>query len=318
MNYIRHMRVQKGYNPETSHCVCGLDADLIMLALASHEPNFYILREKFFFKQSKPNGEYVFFSNIIILIHEAPIQKKKKKKNHPNSSPISPSSLSLLPTNSKPLGPFNPRSAAHQHFEFVYISELRGLLLKEFFVLRHSLWFGFDLERILDDFVFVCFFVGNDFLPHLPCFTIYEGAIDRLIMLYKVLFFISLFLYFFISLFLYFFISLFLYFFISLFLYFFISLFLYFFISLFLYFFISLFLYFFISLFLYFFSFLFFSFLCFLCSIVSSIYHFHLLYRHNCQNWGGTSPKMEPSTLVFFLFSLFFLFFFSIFLFLTL
>ena len=39
-------------------------------------------------------------------------------------------------------------------------------------------------NRLVDDFIFICYLMGNDFLPHLPSLDIYSGAIDLLIECY--------------------------------------------------------------------------------------------------------------------------------------
>lgn len=44
-----------------------------------------------------------------------------------------------------------------------------------------------DLERVVDDFIFICFLAGNDFLPHLPSLDINEVHVFCLIsMAYKI------------------------------------------------------------------------------------------------------------------------------------
>ena len=48
-----------------------------------------------------------------------------------------------------------------------------------------TLPFKWDLERIIDDFIFICFFVGNDFIPSLLSLDISIGSLDMLIDIYK-------------------------------------------------------------------------------------------------------------------------------------
>ena len=136
MEYIRLAKAQPDYDSNIRHCLYGLDADLIMLGLLSHDPHFCLLREEVTFgKQSK--------------------------------------------TKSKEL--------EHQNFYLLHLCIVREYLELEFQELKEpgTLEFDFDLEQIIDDFILMAFFVGNDFLPNLPNLHINEGALALMFKIYK-------------------------------------------------------------------------------------------------------------------------------------
>ncbi|XP_062986248.1 5'-3' exoribonuclease 2 [Elgaria multicarinata webbii] len=160
MDYIRRQRAQPNHDPNTHHCLCGADADLIMLGLATHEPNFTIIREEFKPNKPKPCGLCNQFGHEVKDCQGLP---KEKQGEHDQFADCPP--------------------GMEQEFIFIRLCVLREYLEKE--LTMASLPFPFDVERSVDDWVFMCFFVGNDFLPHLPSLEIREGAIDRLVNIYK-------------------------------------------------------------------------------------------------------------------------------------
>jgi 5'-3' exoribonuclease 1 len=110
--------VRKYGNRETSYCLCGMDADLIMLGLSAHYPKFWILRE-------------------------------------------------------------NPRDY-HHPFYLIDVGSVHSSMGREFD------WGGtYNETNAVNDFILMCFTVGNDFLPHIQGLEIVEGAIDFMIETYR-------------------------------------------------------------------------------------------------------------------------------------
>uniref|UniRef100_A0A671LPH8 5'-3' exoribonuclease n=1 Tax=Sinocyclocheilus anshuiensis TaxID=1608454 RepID=A0A671LPH8_9TELE len=160
MDFIRRQRAQPNHDPNTHHCLCGADADLIMLGLATHEPNFTIIREEF--KPNKPRP-CALCGQMGHEIKDCQGLAREKQGEHDEFADTVP--------------------VSEQEFIFIRLSVLREYLERE--LTMASLPFPFNFERTVDDWVFMCFFVGNDFLPHLPSLEIREGAIDRLVGIYK-------------------------------------------------------------------------------------------------------------------------------------
>lgn len=125
-----------------------------MLALATHEPHFRVLREDVFGQDTSPTacrlcGEEGHYAA------QCTGEKKELKKK---------------PVEKKP-------------FIFLDVAILREYLEIELNVTNAP--FPFNLEQAIDDWVLLIFFVGNDFLPHLPSLEIREGAIDTLLEIWK-------------------------------------------------------------------------------------------------------------------------------------
>ncbi|EUD67918.1 protein Xni [Plasmodium inui San Antonio 1] len=176
-NFIKSQRAQPGYDPNTRHVIHGMDADLIMLSLASHEPYFYILREIIILdskgEEKVQNKDFVGMLKSkqdlpLCTTHTRKTKKMYTKYNDPHYANIHRSHNCLI------------NSENWNELQILDLTILREYLSKDF------LFDGnYNLERCIDDFIFICFLCGNDFLPHLPSISIAAGSIDQLVLLYQ-------------------------------------------------------------------------------------------------------------------------------------
>lgn len=121
LSYIR-----KFGNRNESFMIHGLDADLIMLSLLTHYPDFYVLRDDNY----DPTNKYLVLD--IGSVRDKLIDMMYWEKNEDIEND-----------------------------------------------------FHFDKECAINDFVFLCFLCGNDFLPHVPSIEIIEGGVDVIIQISK-------------------------------------------------------------------------------------------------------------------------------------
>jgi 5'-3' exoribonuclease 2 len=124
-----------------------------MLSLATHEPYFRVLRED------------VFGQSANSACHRCGQEGHKAAE-----CTAPPAEKKIVPKEKKP-------------FIFLDVAVLREYLESELDV--PSVPFPFNLEQAIDDWVLLIFFVGNDFLPHLPSLEIREGAIDTLLKIWR-------------------------------------------------------------------------------------------------------------------------------------
>ena len=155
INFIRQQRALSTHHHETHHVILSPDADLILLGIATHEQHVTIMRQK-----QKPI--------TCVLCHQY-------EHSFETCSGIAKEDAGQS-SDSKP-------NSNETTYIFVHLSKLCDKLFHE--QTKGSSNFKWDRKRFLDDWVFICLMMGNDFLPDIPLFEIDDKIIDILLEIYS-------------------------------------------------------------------------------------------------------------------------------------
>lgn len=149
---LQHIKEKE--NPEDICVIYGLDADLIFLALATQRKNIYLLREAVHFGKPGKKEESLIPKEMLDIVKD--VEEELSYVSIDNlRDRISKKMCEIVEGEDKFVG--------------LEDDEVVGKLDKQ------------DTNFLINDFIFICYLLGNDFLPHLPSVDIRTGGLDLLI-----------------------------------------------------------------------------------------------------------------------------------------
>jgi 5'-3' exonuclease len=182
--------IKKNTKVDDNIVIYGLDADLIFLAMASKRHNIYLLREQTLFKSiqkssnkmpSEINAPNINTPNI--NTHSKSTTPITTAMMSPNTATSSGAKSACFPNVKEIEIPFDYVNDVSKEMIYVSIKETRDAYNKD---IKHKLE-SYNCAKIIkeidfsNDLIFVCFLLGNDFLPHFPSVNIHNDGLDELI-----------------------------------------------------------------------------------------------------------------------------------------
>ena len=180
MDFIRAGRRDGSFGEDVRHCMYGLDADLIMLSLVTHEPKFSLLRERQKFQKGR-------------------LAPRRRGQRGAEPRELQPSGVN----DAKAVSAENSDDVDFVFMEVELLRSLLGSTLKPRTPFSRvgapgaakgegrsapaaaaAPAHAYDSARVVDDFVFMCMLVGNDFIPGLPHLDVADGALNLMLRTY--------------------------------------------------------------------------------------------------------------------------------------
>lgn len=153
MNYIRlNLNKNKVKGTNTNIGIYGLDADLMFLTMCVQRTNIYLVRESFLFQSGKK-----------------PI-RVENEYTYLDVDSLKNCLINILNTTTS----FDDLKEIFNTFHYTEILSKQMIKQTEK-----------NYQKLIMDYVYLSFFLGNDFLPSLSSFKIREGGLDVLIQAYK-------------------------------------------------------------------------------------------------------------------------------------